>query len=291
MEYLESFSTKTLKTMKIYFASLSVLFSLLFSFSIATHAQVELGMGYLHSVPRGPMSTYMNGAGSGFSFDLAYRVPRTNLSVGFQFADSRYGFEEKEDRYRFANGYEGNVNVEIHNHFSNTNLYLKYDLLKNTFTQPYLFVGGGLGQMYTDLFLYDPREVLTSDCPKPLETTTLLKDRTSYLLLGGGFRIDLSYPIKSLERRKLLLDLRINYLNGGEVRYMSLNKTHPTSSPVPTENVLVNFASAAQPDIIHEYHAGSTFQTRMQLITINAGLVYIFNKQKINFSQFLENHF
>lgn len=267
----------------------AVVFSLVFFFPTVSKAQFELGMGYLNSTPRGPMSTYMNGVGHGFSMDIAYRIPRTNLSVGLQFAESRYGFEEREDRYRFNNGYEGNVNVEIYNYFSNNNAYLKYDLLKDAFAQPYLFIGGGLSRIYTDLSIMDPREVLTSDCPKPLETTTLLKDRTSYLLLGGGLRFDLSYPIKSLERRKLLFDIRLNYLNGGEVRYMSLNKPNVNPSVLPSENVLINFASTAQPEIIHEYHAGSSFQTRMQLMTVNASLIYVFNKGKLNINQFLDN--
>jgi hypothetical protein len=278
-----------MKSMNLTLRLSAIVFSLIFLSPSVSHAQFEVGMGYLHSTPRGPMSTNMNGAGHGFSLDIAYRIPRTNLSVGLQFAESRYGFEERKDTYRFANGYEGDVNVEIYNYFSNNNAYLKYDLLKEAFAQPYLFIGGGLSRIYTDLSIMDPREVFTSDCPKPLETTTLLKDRTSYLLLGGGMRFDLSYPIKSLERRKLLLDIRLNYLNGGEVRYMSLNKSNSNPSALPAENILISFASAAQPEIIHEYHAGSSFQSRMQLITVNAGLVFVFGNEKLKIREFLDN--
>jgi len=278
-----------MKSMNLNLRLAAVVFSFVFFCPTVSQAQFELGMGYLHSKPRGPMSTYMNGSGHGFSMDIAYRIPRTNLSVGFQGGVSQYGFEEREDSYRFANGYEGNINVEIYNYFSTNNLYLRYDLANDVFTQPYLFIGGGLSRIYTDLSLFDPREEFTSDCPKPIETTTLLKDGTSYLLLGAGLRFDLSYPIKSLERRKLLLDIRVNYLNGGEVRYMSLNK--PVSNPpgLPAENILISFASAAQPEVIHEYHAGSSFQTRMQLITVNAGLFFVFNSEKLKIKEFLDN--
>lgn len=278
-----------MKSINLTFRLSAIIFSFLFLTPSVSHAQFELGIGYLHSTPRGPMSTYMNGVGHGFSMDIAYRIPRTNLSVGLQFAESRYGFEEREDKYRFTNGYEGNVNVEIYNYFSNNNAYLKYDLLNDIFAQPYVFIGGGLSRIYTDLSIIDPREEFTSDCPKPLETSTLIKDRTSYLLLGGGLRFDLSYPIKSLEKRKLLLDIRMNYLNGGEVRYMSLNKPNVNTSFLPAENVLINFASIAQPEVIHEYHAGSSFQTRMQLITLNASLIYVFNKEKLKIKEFLDN--
>lgn len=245
-----------------------------------SHAQLEVGIGYLHSSPRGSMSNYINRAAHGLSTDFAYRIPRTNLSIGVQFAISEYGYEKREERYRFDNGYEGNVNVEIYNSFSNNSAYLKYDILNNVFVQPYLFFGGGFSNIYTELSIIDPREEFTSDCPKPLESTTLVSDRTSYLLLGGGFRFDLSYPFKSLERRKLLFDIRINYLNGGDVLYMSLDEPTINNTPVGGENVSFDFVSAAQPDIIHEYHAGSSYRTHMQFITVNAGLFYVLGSRK-----------
>ncbi|MCH6233779.1 hypothetical protein [Cognataquiflexum rubidum] len=253
-----------------------------------SQAQFEVGFGYLNSTPRGPMSNYINRAGHGVSTDVAYRIPRTNLSIGVQFAASGYGYEKREERYRFNNGYEGNVNVEIYNIFSNNSAYLKYDILNNVFVQPYLFFGGGFSYISTDLSIIDPREEFTSDCPKPLESSTLVSDRTSYLLLGGGFRFDLSYPFKSLERRKLLFDIRLNHLNGGEVRYMSLDEPTISNTTVRGENVSFDFASAAQPDIIHEYHAGSSYRTRMQFITVNAGLFYVFGNKKGNRSRILD---
>jgi hypothetical protein len=245
-----------------------------------SQAQFEVGLGYLNSTPRGPMSTYINRASHGFSTDLAYRIPKTKLSVGVQFAISDYGYEKREELYRFDNGYEGNVDVEIYNLFTNNSAYIKYDIVDNGFAQPYLFFGGGLSNISTDLSIIDPREAFTSDCPKPLETTTLVSDRTSYLLLGGGLRFDLSYPFKSLQRRTWLFDVRLNYLNGGEVRFMSLNEPNNNLTTARGENVSFDFVSAAQPDVIHEYHAGSSYRTHMQFITVNAGLFYVFGNKK-----------
>ncbi|MCH6201793.1 hypothetical protein MMU07_19590 [Aquiflexum sp. LQ15W] len=108
-----------------------------------SHAQFEFGLGYLNSAPRGAMSNFINQAGHGVSADVAYRIPSTNLSLGVQFASSTYGYEKREESYRFNNGYEGNVNVEIYNIFSNNSAYIKYDILKEAFAQPYLFFGGG----------------------------------------------------------------------------------------------------------------------------------------------------
>jgi len=261
--------------MKKIFSYYFVFFAAFFLFPSLAQAQFEIGIGYLNSNPSGAMGSYITRSSHGLSMDLAYRIPKTNLSVGIQFAGSEYGFERREETYRFANGYEGNVNVEVSNFFTNNSLYLKYDILDNVFAQPYLLFGGGFSSFSTELSITDPREEFTSDCPKPLETTTLISDRTGYLLLGGGLRFDLSYAFKSLERRNVLFDVRLTYLNGGEVRYMSLNEPNITPTTVGRENVLFNFASTAQPDIIHEYHAGSSYRSSMQFVTLNAGIIIV----------------
>lgn len=252
-----------------------VFFVALFLLPSLAQAQFELGFGYLNSTPSGAMGTYIPQSSHGISMDFAYRIPRTNLSVGVQFGGSEYGSERREDTYRFNNGYEGTVNVEVANLFTNNSMYLKYDILDNVFAQPYLLFGGGFSNFSTELSITDPREEFTSNCPKPLENNTLISDRTGYLLFGGGMRFDLSYAFKSLERRNVLFDIRLTYLNGAEVSYMSLNEPNASPTTVGRENVLFDFASAAQPDVIHEYHAGSSYRTKMQLVTINAGIIIV----------------
>jgi len=253
-------------------------FVILFLLPSLAKGQFEVALGYLNSTPSGAMSTFIPRSSHGVSMDLAYRIPKTKLTFGFQFGYSQYGFEKREETYRFENGYSGNINVEVSNLFTNNSLYLRYDILNDVFVQPYLLVGGGFSNISTDLSIIDPREEFTSDCPKPLEISTLISDRTTYLLLGGGMRFDLSYPFKSLERRKLLFDLRLTYLNGGDVRYMSLNKPNRVPITRGNENVYFDFASSAQPDVIHEYHAGSSYRTAMQFVTINAGLFITIEK-------------
>ncbi len=242
-----------------------------------SQAQFEGGLSYLNSTPQGQMGNYINRMAHGVSTDLAYRIPKTNLSIGIQFAFSNYGSEKRKENYRFDNGYEGIVDVEIYNHFSNNSAYIKYDILDNVFVQPYLFLGGGFSNISTELSIIDPREAFTSNCPKPLESSTLVSDRTFYLLMGGGLRLDLSYPFKSIPKRKWLFDIRVNYLDGGDVQYMSLNDRN-NNNPNRGTDVSFDFVSAAQPDVIHKYYAGSSYQTRMQFITVNAGIFYVFGK-------------
>lgn len=255
------------------------LFAALIFLPLFAQAQFEVGLGYLNSTPQGPMSRNIDRMAHGFSLEGAYRIPHTKFSFGLQFAESSYGFEQRRDTYLFDNGYEGDVNIEVQNFFSNNSAYVKYDLVREGFAQPYLQIGGGLSRISTELSIIDPRETFTSDCPKPLETATLVRDVTSYLLLGGGLRFDLSYPIKSLERRKMLFDLRVNYLNGGEVRYMSTKEPQPNTRTTQGENVSFDFASASQPDIIHEYHAGTSYQTRMEFLSVNASLIFVLGRR------------
>jgi hypothetical protein len=70
---------------------------------------------------------------------------------------------------------------------------------------------------------------------------------------------------------------------------MSLDEPIVNNTPVRGENVSFDFASAAQPDIIHQYHAGSSYRTRMQFITFNAGLIYVFGNKKGSRSPVLDN--
>jgi len=272
--------------MKKVFGFFSFFITMMLLSPTTSMAQFEVGIGYLHSRPSGMMNTYINRSAHGISLDLAYRIPKTGLSVGFQFAESGYGHENKDEMYRFDNGYEGIVNVEVCNNFSINTAYLKYDILDNVFAQPYLLVGAGFSNFSTDLTIMDPREVLTSDCPKPLETTTLLRDRTTYMHFGGGLRLDMSYPFKTLQRRKVLFDLRFSYMGGGDVSYMNLNKPNISPNPSRGENIFFDFASAAQPEVIHEYHAGSMYRSRMQFFNVNAGLFIVIGDKNGNWAGF-----
>jgi hypothetical protein len=217
------------------------------------------------------MGNIMQRSSHGISTDLAYRIPKTKLAVGMQLAFSQYGFQERQAPYQFENGYEGVVDVEVFNHFTNNSLYLRYDLLDAGLINPYLLAGAGLSRFSTELTILDPREEFTSDCPKPLETSTLVEDRTSYVLLGGGMMMDLGYLIKSQPKQKYLLDLRLGYQNGGDVRFMTPNEPNVVTGNAQGENVYFDFVSEAQPDVVHEYHAGSTYRSAMRFMTVNLG--------------------
>lgn len=255
--------------MKIERLCLSLIFFAGLLLPMASHGQFELGMGYQNSIPRGNMGSIMQRSSHGFSTDLAYRIPKTKLAIGMQLAFSQYGFQSRQAPYQFDNGYEGVVDVEIFNHFTNNSLYLRYDLLDGALFNPYLLAGAGFSRFSTELTILDPREQFTSDCPKPLETSTLVRDRTSYLLFGGGVMMDLGYLIKSQPKQKYFLDLRVGYQNGRDVRFMTANEPIVTTGNSQRENVYFDFVSEAQPDVVHEYHAGSTYRSAMRFTTVN----------------------
>lgn len=246
---------------------------------ISLKAQFEVGIGYLNSNPKGMMGNFIHSPAHGLSADFAYQIPNTKFTVGLQFASSNYGIEKREESYRFNNGYEGNVRVEVFNSFTNNNLYFRYDILDQGFTQPYLFLGAGFTSFSTELVIIDPREEFTSDCPKPLERSTLLNDRATNLVYGGGMRFDLGYPIKSLQKNKTFLDFRIGYLNGGQVSYLNVNQpNNPINSNI--ENVGFDFVSESQPDVVHRYFAGTSYRTKMQFLTLNASIIIVLGNRK-----------
>ncbi len=245
-------------------------------------AQFSAGVGYLNSQPSGLMDTYIQKAAHGAYIEGLFTLPNTRLSIGLNLSFSGYGFEKRNDRYLFDNGYEGEVDVEISNNFGHSNLFLQYDLAPEGFAQPYVLLGVGLSKFWTDLEILDPREEFTSDCPKPVESAVLLKDRTTHFMLGAGLRFDLSRPIKSLSKDYLLFDIRVSYLGGGDVSYMNVDEPQlsgPSTVNIKGENVVVDFVSEAQPDIIHEYHAGKSYGSPMQLVSIQAGFTVKFSNR------------
>ncbi|MHA7131202.1 hypothetical protein [Algoriphagus namhaensis] len=270
-----------MKTTRIYLLAAFALLPFL------AQAQLEVGMGYLHSTAQGPMGRNIDRAAHGYTFDLGYQLPFSRFGFGIQIGGSQYGFQEQTGTYQFSNGYEGEVNVETTHFFSTVNAFTTYSLLEEGFIQPYLQLGGGLSTISTELEIFDPRENFTSDCPKPLETSTLIRDVTPYVLLGGGMRLDLSYPFKSLERKKLLLDLRVNYLSGGEVRYLGTKENQPNTPP-QGENVSFDFVSASRPDVVHEYHVGTSYLSRFELITFNAGLIFVIGQNRRKPADYLD---
>jgi hypothetical protein len=259
------------KYMKIGNFCLSIVLTLCLFFPSISHAQFEFGVGYQYSNPRGNMGSILEKPAHGIFTDLAYRIPKTRLAVGMNLAFSQYGFQERQETYQFDNGYEGVVDVEVYNSFTNNSLYLRYNLLDAGLINPYLLAGAGFSRFSTNLTILDPREEFTSDCPKPLETSTLIQDRTSYLLFGGGVMMDFGYLIKSQPKDRYFLDLRLGYQNGGDVRFMTANEPNLVTGNSQEENVYFDFVSEAQPDVVHEYHAGSAYRSAMRFMSFNVG--------------------
>lgn len=241
-------------------------------FASPAFAQIGISAGYQNSKALGLMSTNINRATHGAFFE-GFAYLKRGLSVGVQFAYARYGYQETEDYYQFNNGYEGNINVEVGNYMVNNHLYLQYEFLPEAFIRPYVLAGVGITKFYSDLNIDDPREEFTSDCPKPLEYDILQRDRTANFMLGTGLKFNVGALFDY--DNECLLDVKINYLGGGQARYMNLNA--PDSrvvSPAKGENVAFGFASQAQPDVVHQYHVGRSYTSPMQMLTVQVGLIF-----------------
>ncbi len=235
-------------------------------------AQIGINVGYQNSKALGLMSTNINKAAHGGFFE-AFAYLKKGLSVGVQFAYSRYGYQENKDYYQFENGYEGIIDVEVGNYLVNNHLYLQYDFLSESFIRPYVTAGVGITKFYSDLNIDDPREEFTSDCPKPLEYDILLKDRTANFMLGTGLKFNIGALFDY--DNECLLDVKVNYLGGGQVRYMNLNAPDSNLvSPSKGENIGFGFASQAQPDVVHQYHIGRSYTSPMQMLTVQVGLIF-----------------
>jgi len=246
----------------------SVLF---FSLTLETQAQFTIQTSYLLGLPQGEMSLNIRQSHTASALFL-YNMPETPFSFGVELGYGGYGSETTAQQYQLTNGDEITADVNVFNAITQLQAVAQLELTPpGTRLAPY--VQGKIGwHIYgTTLTIEDPREAYTSDCPKPLETNLLSRDAVFIGNVGLGMRYNF-INIENFDGSpfQVYLDFNIGYNFGATASYMSVNP--PSQGQTNTgENVNIEFASEAQPDVITEYNVGKLYTTPIEFIEMRFG--------------------
>ncbi len=249
---------------------------LLLGVSLAASAQVEVGMGYMYSSPRGLMSRNIHGIHA-LGVEGHYRLSKVPLTFGMEIGFGNYGWDQSDQLYEFPNATSMLAPVSVSNNIFNTSLVGRYEFTKETVLIPYASARAGISRFTTRLVIEDPRSAHTTECPLPLETEKLATDLSWTTGVGAGVRYDLGHLFKGLGRGYYFFDFSANYTRGTVVDYMSINQPASGDGFDPqtdVQSVNILFASEANPEIIHEYHSGYLYRTPLELIDYRVMFVY-----------------
>jgi hypothetical protein len=253
-----------------------LLAAILFCSSLAASAQLEFGLGYMYSAPRGLMSYNIHGIHT-FGMEAHYRLPNAPVTVGMDLGFGNYGLSQSDQLYEFPNATSMLAPVTVSNNVFNTSLVGRYEFTQETVLIPYAVARAGISRYTTRLTIEDPRSAHTSECPLPLETSKLVADVSWTTGLGAGLRYDMGHLFKGLGKGYYFLDFSASYTRGTGIDYMSVNTPSSSTGFNPNtdvQEVNLQFASEANPEIVHEYHSGFLYHTRLELIDYRIMFVY-----------------
>lgn len=252
----------------------SVLFALLCT-AAGSMAQLETGVGYMYSAPRGAMANHIRSIHH-MNLMVGYGLKNAPITLGFELGVGNYGYDESKQLYEFPNNTSMLAPVTVSNNVLNTNLSVRYEVLKNATLTPFAEVRGGLSHYGTRLTIEDPRTAHTTECPLPLENEKLVSDVSWVSGAGAGMRFDVGSLFKGLGKGTLYLDFSASYTRGTILDYMSVNPPPPgtTTGPEGVSSVTMPFASEANPEIVHQYHSGYLYRTPLELVDYRFMVVY-----------------
>ncbi len=245
---------------------------------LSVSAQIEAGMGYTYSAPRGLMAYNIHGIHT-LSLSGNYRLSKVPITVGIDLGFGNYGFSQSEQYYEFPNATSILAPVTVSNNVFSTSLVGRYEFTKETVFIPYVSGRAGLSRYATALVIEDPRSAHTTECPLPLENEKLVADVSWTSGVGAGVRYDLGHMFKGLGRGYYFIDFSANYSYGTVVEYMSVSTPDQDAGFDPNtdvQSVNLHFASEANPEIVHAYHSGYLYRTPLELIDYRIAFVYRF---------------
>lgn len=242
-----------------------------------TLGQWGVGMGYVYSDPMNAMGLDIDRS-HGLRLSIAYQIPHSKFEFLTEANFSLYGNETFNRDFSIDGETFANMEMNVVNLMTTYNLSGRYYLLSNNASvEPYVQIHAGVSVFNTRLTIDDPREEYTSDCPKPLVSDLLTRDATFVSGVGLGSRIHLTKKEDRTLKGSIFLDVQASYLAGGNVSYMVVDEPGKLSAQNQSgrDEISLEFASEAQPEVIHEYHTGYLYTNPMQMMNFNITLGFI----------------
>lgn len=239
----------------------------------AAHAQqrgYEFGFGYANMQPQHNMGNYIR-SGHGFNMDYYFLPAMSKFAIGADFNYSIYGRDKSRQMYTFDDGSTADMDIIVHNSFSNFMLAGRYYLNNSGPLQPYLSAKAGYSWFRTTLNVYDPTDW---DHCEPIDTELLMKDNTPLSSFGAGIQWDMSSIFKSVAANSIFFHANANMLFGGNVRYMNarapIGHHHNNNSGNEISARFLN----NQTQVVHEHHVGYVYNSVVNMLDIKVGMTF-----------------
>ncbi len=235
-------------------------------------AQFTAKSSYTIGIPQGKMADNINPVhqlivGGGYQLPGPFK----NINIGAELGAGNYANLRMPMEFSFGNGNPTTTNV---NYSSNTylaNAVLTADLLTKGAVRPYVTVKGGYQSWSSNIRIDDPNDI---DGCQPLESRSILKDKTMTISYGGGVKVDMSRVFRINEKNKHFLDIAVTHLQGGNIDYINTRKLndHDPNAVLGdgAKSLNMKFINVTN-NVTHEHKVAELYNTPLRLLEIKIG--------------------
>jgi hypothetical protein len=242
--------------------------------TVTASAQFNINVGYPMGIPLKDMNkniNLLNSLGAGASYQLPGALSR--IEIGADFAWGTYANTYKEQTFTFRDGSSTQTMVDYSSNVLQGAINARIKLLQNKSVLPYVSGKIGYASYYSNIFIEDPHDA--GGC-KALDQSNIIKDGTFITGYGGGMLLDWSLFSKQCSKGKLLIDIGINNIRGGNIDYINTKKLYDAANPPTASNgkaLNVKFVNATTNEI-HEHQIAEVFNTPLRMMEIKVAAVF-----------------
>jgi hypothetical protein len=242
--------------------------------TMSLQAQFRTGISYVLGVPLSKMADNINPIHqvnvSGGYTPASFKW----ITFGAELGAGNYANKRVLTTFNFGNGNPTETYVNYSSNTISTNANFAINFTKDKLFTPYVIVKTGYSKFFSNIFVEDPKDI---DGCKALEKKSIIKDKTTTLSYGGGFRYEVGNKSKSKKGVRQFIEFQIAKVKGGDVDYINtrnLLEPHHTNSSNTNSNggksVAMSFINV-QSNVIHNHYVAEMYTTPLRLVEIKLG--------------------
>jgi hypothetical protein len=272
---VESFFDLNLLPMKKIFTML--MFSWLSSSCVA---QLAGTVDYVLSLPQQSMANHITAVHQ-FGISGQYTLPNylQFLSIGGEIGIGSYANLRVPTTFSFGNGNPTSTYINYNSDVFHANVFATVSWRNKSAFTPYLTLKTGRYFLESSILVEDPKDI---DGCRPLESETLLEDKTHSITYGGGLRFELPSRVLT-HANKHYIDLQVTRTIGGTVDYINTRQLQHVNHqmPVTTQDdgylrpLEMKFINV-QSNVVHEHRIAEVYSTPLMLLQIKLGYMIEF---------------
>jgi hypothetical protein len=244
--------------------------------TVSANAQLSSSINYAASLPQAAMERNINPVHQ-IVLTGGYKLPHqlSFLTVGAEIGLGTYANLRVPTTFSFNNSPPTSTFVNYSSNTFNANALVRVDLMRKGLITPYLTVKGGTYHFNSNIRVDDPQD---EDACRPLESKSILSDKTLAYTFGGGLRYQI-FKDRYLRYGNLhYIDVQVTNTRGGMVSYINtkkLKEPHQHTAAVspsprasdgyeakPLEIQFIN----VQSNVVHNHMVAEVFKTPLRLL-------------------------